>query len=260
MAGGADRGLDPLIFFGRVMHARLRPRRNVFSYRVFFIRVAVNAIEKLQRPLFSVDRFNVFSFRRRDYGPRDGSNLEHWIREVLAREGLNSADGEVWLQTFPRVLGYVFNPVSFWLCHDRAGELRAVLCEVNNTFGEHHYYLISHADQRAIQRTDSLTARKVFHVSPFCEVKGQYRFSFEPKIDGSLMRIDYDDLDGALLLTSVSGAGQRLRTSHLCRSFFAYPWMTLAVIARIHWQALRLWMKRVPFFSKPVPPVERVTR
>jgi DUF1365 family protein len=260
MAISGDPSLAPLLFFGRVMHARLRPRRNIFSYRVFFVRMAVQALDKAGGPLFSLDRFNLFSVHRRDYGPRDGSSLESWIRNLLQREGITTADGAIWLQTFPRVLGYVFNPVSFWLCLDNSNQLRAALCEVNNTFGEHHTYLISHPDQRPILPTDSLRAAKVFHVSPFCEVKGQYRFSFEPDAKRALFRIDYDDEDGMLLLTSVSGAAQPLGTRSLLWAFFAYPLMTLGVIARIHWQALRLWMKRVPFFSKPVPPVERVTR
>lgn len=260
MANGGHDGLKPLLFFGRVMHARLRPRKHVFSYRVFFIRARVDALHQLRGPLFAVDGFNVFSLRLRDYGARDGTDLEQWIRELLRRERITQADGEVWLQTFPRVLGYVFNPVSFWLCFDRSRQLRAVLCEVNNTFGEHHYYLLSHEDQRPIDVSDALLARKVFHVSPFCEIKGQYRFGFNPDVTGSLFRIDYDDSDGMLLLTSVSGTGEPMRTGRLAWAFIAYPWMTLGVIARIHWQALRLWVKRVPFFSKPLPPVERITR
>ena len=151
----------PLLFFGEVMHSRLRPRRNRFVYRVFFLRVRVDRLDTLRGPLFSLDRWNLFSLHRRDHGARDESELEPWIRGLLAHEGLDSADGEIWLQTFPRMLGYVFNPVSFWLCHDRAGALRTVLCEVNNTFGERHNYLLAHPDQRPILPGDRLIIEMV---------------------------------------------------------------------------------------------------
>lgn len=258
--GEPDEAAVPALFFGGVMHARLRPRRNRFRYGVFFLRVRVDQPLGLRRALLSVNRFNLFSFFLRDHGPRDGSALEPWIRGLLAREGVCRADGEIWLQAFPRVLGYVFNPVSFWLCHDRAGALRAVLCEVNNTFGEHHNYLLAHPDERPIRQGDWLAARKVFHVSPFCEVSGGYRFRFDIAPDAASIRIDYHDGAGPLLVTAVRGRAAALTERNLLRAFAFYPWMTLGVILRIHWQALRLWVKGVPFFSKPLPPAQETTR
>lgn len=260
MAGAVAGRPGPLIFFGRVMHARLRPKRHVFSYGVFFLRFPVSSVERLAAPLMSVDRFNLLSFHRRDHGARDGSDLQSWIRSLLAAEGIRRADGEIWLQAFPRVLGYVFNPVSFWLCHDRDGRLRAVVCEVNNTFGEHHNYLLAHPDERPIAPEDVLAARKVFHVSPFCEVAGEYRFQFAIDPAATRVRIDYDDPAGKLLVTSVSGRARPMDTAGILRAFALYPLMTVAVIARIHWQALRLWLKGVRFVSKPLPPVRETTR
>jgi len=248
------------IYFGGVMHARLRPRANRFRYPVFFLRVPLHRPESLRGPFFSLDRWNLLSFHRRDYGPRDGSALLPWIRDLLRREGLDRADGEVWLQTFPRVFGYVFNPVSFWLCHDRHGALRAVLCEVNNTFGESHNYLLAHPDQRPIAAGDRLDARKLFHVSPFCAVRGHYRFRFDLGGARERVRIDYDDGEGTLLVTSVDGTGRPLDARGIARALLCYPWMTLGVIARIHWQALKLWSKGVPLFRKPAPPVEELSR
>jgi hypothetical protein len=250
----------PALFFGDVMHSRLRPRRNRFRYGVFFLRLRVDDPQAIRRALLSVNRFNLFSFFLRDHGPRDGSALEPWVRALLAREGVRSADGEIWLQAFPRVLGYVFNPVSFWLCHDRASALRAVVCEVSNTFGEHHNYLLAHPDERPIRPDDCLAARKVFHVSPFCEVSGGYRFRFELAPDAAAIRIDYHDASGPLLATAVRGRAAALTDRNLLRAFALYPWMTLGVILRIHWQALRLWLKGVPFFSKPLPPAQETTR
>lgn len=248
------------IFFGGVMHARLRPRRNDFSYRVFFLRFPVSRTDALRHPLFSVNRWNLFSFHFRDHGARDGSAPESWIRNLLRREGLGEADGEIWLQTFPRVLGYVFNPVSFWLCHDQAGGLRAVVCEVSNTFGEHHCYLLAHPDRRPIRAGETLAAPKAFHVSPFCEVSGSYSFRFRVGEDASHIGIDYRDREGTLLLTSVWGEAKPYGTGNLLRAFFLYPWMTFGVIARIHYQALKLWWKGVPFFSKPAPPERELSR
>jgi uncharacterized protein len=252
--------VSALLFSGCVMHHRVRPTTHRFSYRVFFIRFSLDRMESLQGPLFSLNGPNLFSLRVADYGPRDGSDLRPWIRAVLTREGLPCADGEIWLQTFPRVLGYAFNPVSFWLCHDRAGALRAVLAEVNNTFGEHHHYLLSHRDGRPITAGDELTARKVFHVSPFFDVRGTYRFRFRVDPNDSLFRIDYEDASGKLLYTTISGRAEPFSTRGLALAFARRPLMTLGVIARIHYQALRLWAKRLEFFRKPLPPARELTR
>lgn len=248
------------LYFGDVMHRRLAPREHAFRHGVYFVRVRVDASSRVDSRLFSRNGWNLFSLHDADHGPRDGSPLEPWIRGVLSRNGLDCADGAVWLQTFPRVLGYVFNPVSFWLCHDVAGRLRAVLAEVNNTFGEHHNYLVAHPDGRPIEGDDWLEARKVFHVSPFCEVAGRYRFRFTERPGHACFRIDYDSESGPLLVTAVSGAPQLLATAPLLRAFFGYPLLTFAVIARIHYHAARLWAKRVPFFRKPAPPLEEITR
>ena len=159
---------------GHVMHRRLRPVAHHFAYRVFFLRLPLTRLEDAG---IAVNRPGLCSFHYRDHGARDGSHPLAWIRQLLAREGIE-ADGEVWLHCFPRVLGYVFNPVSFWFCEDRNGRLQAVLAEVNNTFGEHHSYLLAHPDRRPIETGDALSARKAFHVSPFCEVEGGYAFQF----------------------------------------------------------------------------------
>ena len=164
---------------------------------------------------------------------------------------MQGATGEVWLHPYPRVFGYVFKPVSFWYCHRSDGSLAAVVAEVNNTFGERHCYLLAGAE---LGFGRELVARKVFHVSPFCQVQGQYRFRFMRTADRTVARVDHDDDLGALLQTSVSGELQPLTARSVRAAFFGMPMMTLGVIARIHWQALRLWLKRVPFQSKPQPP------
>lgn len=252
--------MAPQILFGRVFHSRLRPVRHAFAYPVFFLRVPLSSLATAGRGLFSVDRPNLLALHTRDHGPRDGSPLEPWVRSQLDRAGVRGADGEIVLQAFPRVLGYVFNPISIFHCHDRAGELRAVLCEVSNTFGERHNYLLAHPDGRPIAARDWLRAGKVFHVSPFCEVEGFYRFRFAAGADRCLAHIDYHDGQGKLLVTFIDGRPEPLDARTAARALLGYPFMTLGVIARIHWQALRLWLKRVPFFSKPEPPFQETTR
>ena len=250
----------PRLIFGSVMHRRLRPTQNRFVYPVYYLTLPLGKLDAARRRWFSVDAWNLIGFRRADHGARDGSDLLVWIRALLAREGLAAADGDVVLQCFPRVLGYVFNPVSFWYCHDREGRVRAILAEVSNTFGEHHSYLLSHPDGSPMLDGEEFRATKVFHVSPFCKVEGGYRFRFHARGGRLLARIDYADAEGDLLHTSVSGESRELDGAGFARAFFGHPWMTVGVMLRIHWQALRLWIRRVPFFTKPVPPVEEVTR
>jgi DUF1365 family protein len=250
----------PSVIHGSVTHRRLRPVRNQFTYDAFSLALPLSRLSELPALGIARNRRALVSFHDRDHGKRDGSALEPWIRELLAAEGV-SADGEIVLHAFPRMLGYVFNPVSFWVCHDRDHNVRAVLCEVCNTFGEQHNYLLAHPDLRPLVSGETLRARKVFHVSPFCEVKGGYRFRFHFAPDRWLARIDYDDEAGdALLETAVSGEAVPLSRAAVHGLLWQYRWYTLGVIARIHWQAARLWLKRVPYIAKPQPPLQRTTR
>lgn len=248
----------PLISTGQVRHSRLRPAENTFSYGVFTLMLPLRALGDagFDNRLCSRNRFNLIAFHDRDHG--DGhSALLPWIDSLLHSEGISDADGEIWLQTFPRVLGYVFNPVSFWFCHRRNGELRAIVCEVNNTFGERHCYLLHGPD---LDWGREQVAAKVFHVSPFCRVEGRYRFRFMRQDTNIVSCVDHDDDAGPLLLTSLSGRLEPLTSRAARHAFFAMPALTLMIVARIHWQALKLALKRVPFFSKPQPPERFVTR
>jgi DUF1365 family protein len=235
----------------------LRPAANVFSYPTFFLMLPLRSMAGQGSGALARNRAGWLSFHDSDHG-KGGADCLAWIDELLAGEGL-SAPGEVWLHTYPRMLGYTFKPVSFWYCHDEAGRLRAIVVEVNNTFGERHCYLLD-----APRYGQTLQARKVFHVSPFCRVEGQYRFRFmRTRRDGrarTVARIDYDDEQGPLLKTSVAGTLEVLNAASVRRAVWSYPAMTLGVMARIHWQALKLWLKRVPFIHKPEPPQRFLTR
>ncbi len=251
---------EPQIVFGRVVHQRLRPVRHRFGYGVFFVRVPLSKWKDAAHRWLSLDRWNLLSLQVRDFGPRDGSALEPWMRGQLAKHGVTTADGEIVLQAFPRVLGYVFNPIVIWQCFDRGGGLRAVLCEVSNTFGERHNYLLAHPDGRVIADDEWMQSDKAFHVSPFCKVSGQYRFRFPGDAQMPVSRIDYHDEQGILLVTAMQGRAEAITNRNLLRAFFGYPWMTVGVVARIHWQAIRLWLRKVPWFAKPDPPTEETTR
>jgi uncharacterized protein len=252
---------QPLIGFGQVRHTRLRPAHNAFNYPTYFLMLPMRSLRQHGSGALAHNRRAALSFFDRDHG--EGSdNALAWLDALLLREGVEDASGEVWLHTYPRVLGHTFKPVSFWYCQRAGGTLRAIVVEVNNTFGERHCYLL--APPQGLSYGQELTADKVFHVSPFCTLQGGYRFHFmRSDTDGvprTVARIDYDDADGALLQTSVSGTLEPVSAASLRKALWRYPAMTLGVVARIHWQAFKLWRKRVPFVSKPKPAQPFVTR
>jgi len=250
----------PQLFLGHVMHRRLRPALHAFVYPVFYIQLPVRDLDSGNCAIFSVDRRNLLSFRRKDHGPRDGSPLLPWIQAQLRQHDL-ADDGEITLQCFPRLFGYVFNPVSFWFCHNRDGALIAVLAEVNNTFGGHHSYLLHNPGGAPLGDGQEIRADKAFHVSPFNEIVGGYRFRFHLERAAPLARIDYDDAEGELLLTSISGKPRAWSTAALLGVFLRMPFLTVGVIWRIHWQALQLWLKGVPFRGARVPqPIQESTK
>ena len=254
----------PLLGFGRVFHDRLRPSRNRFVYPTAFLLLPMRSLaaDPAAAGALAYNRAGLISFHETDHGdgraPQQGGALA-WLNELLRAEGIHDADGEVWLQAYPRMLGHTFKPVSFWYCERADGSLRAIVAEVNNTFGERHCYLLDQPVYGA-----ELQARKVFHVSPFCEVSGRYRFRFlRSDVEGReqlLVRIDHDDEAGPLLRTSVGGRLEPVTRSRLYRVLLEHPAMTLMIVARIHWQALKLWFKRVPFHAKPAPPERFVSR
>jgi len=246
-----------LIGFGEVRHTRLRPVRNAFAYPTCFLLLPLRSLHAgTAGAALAHNRRGALSFWDRDHGDGRANALE-WLDELLERESITDADGEIWLHCYPRVLGYAFKPVSFWYCHRADGSLRAVLVEVNNTFGERHCYLLDAPAWGREQR-----AAKVFHVSPFCRVEGGYRFRFlfTPDRTRTVARIDYDDAVGPLIATSVSGALQPATAALLRHALWRHPLLTLGVIARIHWQALKLWARRLAFFRKPTAPERFVTR
>lgn len=251
-----------LIGIGSVRHHRLRPVDHAFAYPTAFLLLPMRTLRQRPLPALNRNRRGLWSFHDADHGD-GGPDCLAWAEGLLRAEGID-ADGEVWLHCFPRVLGHAFKPVSFWYAHRADGSLAAVLAEVNNTFGERHVYLLQHPDLRFGRE---LQAEKIFHVSPFCRPEGRYRFRFlrtdlrpgasDPR---TVVRIDHDDAGGPLLRTSVSGRLQPLTPAAVRSVFLRMPMLTLGIVARIHWQALKLWARRVAWTRKPAPPARPVSR
>lgn len=244
-----------------VMHARLRPKHNRFRYTVPYLAIPAADLEATRGiGLLSIDRPNLFSVRRSDYGDGNTSAVDT-VRDILRRWGVAAAAcEEITLVTIPRILGIGFNPVSFWLCCDVDGKLRAVVAEVNNTFGERHFYLCAHEDQRPIAPQDQIASAKVFHVSPFMKVEGEYRFAFAWSGDALGVRIDLHDADGLILTTSVAGKREPVTNRRLLGAFFANPLMMFKVLGLIHYQAARLFLKGIRPFRRPPLPADAVSR
>ena len=252
-----------LLGIGEVRHRRLRPVPHAFVHPTWFLLLPMRRLRACPEPLLRRNRFGLVSFHDADHGDGRADSLA-WLDALLAGEGVADAAGEIWLQCYPRVLGFTFKPVSFWYCHRADGTLAAVVAEVNNTFGERHCYLLAGSD---VGYGRALRARKAFHVSPFCAVAGDYRFRFlRTDLGGTaaseriVARIDHHDEGGALLETSVCGTLGRLDRRRLLGALAALPLLTFGIVARIHWQALRLWCKRVPWRRKPEAPPSFVTR
>lgn len=243
----------PQIFTAKTMHKRFSPRENQFVYSVYYLALPLSKIKKIPSSfVFGVNRFALFSLYEKDYGARDSSDLQVWAQNLFAQHGVCIPDGEIVLFTMPRILGYAFNPVSFWMCFDGNKNLRAVIAEVSNTFGETHSYLCANKDGGLIDPEVFMTADKLFHVSPFLERKGHYAFRFKVEADKVGIWIDYYLEEGKKqLATSLIGGLTPFNEATLWKAFVAIPFVTLKTIFLIHWQALVLATKKIIYIDKP---------
>ena len=248
--------IDTSLLEASVFHKRHFPREHSFVHKVFFVILNLKDFESPNKKrFFSLNKFNIFSLYFGDYGfdkkiiPRD------YINQTLAEFSIDPDQiTNVSLITMPRFLGFVFNPISFWMCFNHKDELVAILAEVNNTFGERHGYLCFNKDLEPITKSNIITRDKIFHVSPFCQVKGSYDFSFSVENKNINIVINYKQDEKMLISTSIQGNITKFSDKNLLKCLFSYPLFTLKVILLIHYHALRLWIKKVPFFKKPQKP------
>lgn len=249
---------------GKTYHGRKGPITNAFTYGVDYVLIDPTAqptgpLSSGPR-LFSRNRGNLTSVHDTDHGgaPKAGDGLP-WVHQVLAEHDLNFG-GQILLLTQPRVLGHVFNPVSFWLCHDTDGALRVVIAEVSNTFGDRHSYLCHRTDRAPILRDDIIAAQKIFHVSPFQPIAGGYRFRFDITHQHIGIWIDFDANAEYGLIATLTGRLAPLTNASILGAVLRRPFGSRRVVALIHWQALKLFFKGARYHPHTAPPVDEVSR
>lgn len=243
---------------GQTFHGRKGAIENAFRYSVDYILLDAEAQVRGPR-LFARNGSALTSLHDSDHGgpPKAGRGAP-WVREVLEQHQITGV-AQIELLAQPRMLGHVFNPVSFWLCRRDDGALITVIAEVSNTFGDRHSYLCHHPDLRPITPSDTLTAQKIFHVSPFQPIEGGYSFRFDINDARIGIWIDYSRGDGGLIAT-LTGKRKPLTNRAILRSAFLRPLGARRVLALIHWQALKLWVKGARYRTRPVPPEKEVSR
>ena len=257
--------MNSCLYECRVMHARLAPRRHRFVYRIFFFALELDELPELARrvPFFSLERRNLYSFRQEDFLPAPEpdapgrASLRERVIAHLTQQGVHTPVGRIVLVALPRVAGYVFNPVAFYFCFGAEGAPVAAIAEVTNTFRERKAYVLGRETWRERDGGFRLRVPKHFYVSPFSEV--DVAFDFRLRVPTGRLSIQIDDhAAGARTLTStLQGVRRELTGARLAWFALKYPLVTLGVIARIHWQALRLWLKRVPWFPKSARAAEQ---
>lgn len=244
------------LYPGSVMHARMKPKVHRFTYKVFNLLIDLDRLEEAHRTsaLFSVNRFNLVSFRPSDHGDGTSANLRAYIDGLLAPSGVSLQGGRVLLLCYPRLLGFAFNPISVYFCYAASGEVAAMVYEVRNTFGEMHSYVARIEPGQLSEAGIRQERDKRFHVSPFLDMPMRYHFRLRPPGDGVHVRILETDATGPILAATFTGRRRNLTSFEIAKSCLRFPLMTLKVVAGIHFEALRLWLKGVALQTRPPPP------
>lgn len=250
--------IEDAVFQARITHVRYSPRPYALDHSLTYLHLPLDELEHLPRSTIQRNRLALFSLHDRDYGHKNEC-IESWIKRAFASANVAMPGGKITLVTLPRMAGIGFNPVSFWLCHNKDGALGAVLAEVNNTFGERHCYLCRKPDGSPITPNDSVKAEKIFHVSPFMPINGTYVFRFIEKPNRLAIRIDLHRNAKRVLSATLTGRLYPLTSASLIRGFLRHPFPTLQVIMLIHYHAARLYMLGLKIFAKPAPPPHLVS-
>jgi len=251
-----DNGAPPdtaaALYDGSVMHQRMKPRQHRFAYSVFSVLMDLDRLDAATRlsPLFSVNRLNLLSFHERDHGPRDGGNLRRHVEKLLAEERLEAPE-RILLLAYPRLLGYGFNPLSVYYAYDRQGRLIALIYEVRNTFGGLHTYVAPVEPGQSSDAGIRQDQRKEFYVSPFVSMDQHYHFRMLPPGETVRVRILEKDDIGPLLAATFSGVRKPFCTRTIVNACLRVPFQSFKIMGAIHWEAFKIWCKRVPFHRRP---------
>ncbi len=239
------------IYSGFVTHKRFKPKKHFFTYKTFSLLIDLKEVKNLEKKIkfFSYNKFNILSFYDIDHGQRDGSSLVVWVKNILTKAKINIGTGTIKLLCYPRFFGYVFNPLSIFYCYDDNSNLKAILYEVKNTFNEQHTYVFpaSKSSNLILHKCN-----KKFYVSPFMEMKTFYNFRLLKP--GKILNVFIKQRDNQGTLLTACQAGKRIEitSKNLFVQFLSHPLMSFKVIAAIHFEAFRLWLKGVKYVQKKI--------
>ena len=245
------------IYTGKVIHKRFKPKEHYFKYNVFSLLIDLNELEEINKYIkfFSYNKFNIISFYDKDHGDRDGSSIKLWVKKNLRNIGIMTEDISIKLLCYPRIFGYVFNPLSTYFIYNKNSELISIFYEVKNTFGEQHTYIFKAQDEKTVQNK----CKKKFYVSPFIEMDCEYHFkTLNPREQLSVV-INQNDKDGKLLFASQDGISMDFNNKNLILSYLTHPLMTFKIIGAIHYEAFKLWAKRIKLIAKKIKLKNNIT-
>ena len=250
--------INSCIYSGNVIHKRFKPKEHFFKYKVFSLLIDLSELNELDDKLkfFSLNKFNLISFYEKDHGERDGSSLINWVKHNLNINNISTENIKIKLLCYPRILGYVFNPLSIFFIYDNNENLISILYEVKNTFGEQHTYVFKvEGENKSIQNNCS----KKFHVSPFIEMNCNYFFRILNPGENLSVKIDQYDQEGKILFASQDGKRFDLTSENLMNSYLKHPLMTFKIISAIHFEAFKLWIKGIKFVKKKLKIKNKIT-
>mgnify|MGYP001301672895 CR=1 FL=1 len=246
------------IYTGTVIHKRFKPKVHSFNYSVFSLLIDLSELDLMNNNLriFSYNKFNIVSFYSKDHGPRDGSSLRNWVIENLQKNNIETEGIQIKLLCYPRIFGYVFNPLSVFYIYNKNSELISILYEVKNTFGEQHTYIFkTKKNENLIQHI----CKKKFHVSPFIKMDCIYFFRLLKPGNRVSVIIDLQDQEGKILYASQDGEKSELNNKNLIRSYIKHPLMSFKIIVAIHFEAFKLWSKGIKFIKKKIKIKNNIT-
>jgi DUF1365 family protein len=241
------------LYAGEVMHQRMKPFGHRFQYKVFSLLIDLDRLSEADHLslLFSVNHGNLVAFYEKDHTGKEGTSLRSHADQLLLNAGLTKPAARILLVCYPRILGYVFNPISVYHAYDDNDRLVAMIYEVRNTFGERHSYVCPVTPGELTDAGLRQTCDKLFHVSPFIPMNMRYRFRMLPPGDEIRWRILETDADGPLLSATFTGRQQKISTATLAALTLRIPFLTSKIVAGIHWEALKLWLKGAMYISRP---------